>query len=452
MKRIVPLQLLLLLFLLIPGCNDYVPVTLEEIDTSLKAFPTAEGYGAWSRGGRGGEVYYVRNLNDSGEGSFRWACMQSGPRTVLFAVSGSIELATPVIISDPFITIAGQSAPGDGVTLIHSGIYIKTHDVIIQHIRIRPGDDPAGHDYEDRDALTIGEDSYSIMIDHVSASCGVDETISSWYAPQFITIQWSIISEGLSESFHPKKEHSKGLLVGDKTRRMSVHHNIFSHNRNRNPLVKGGAECDLVNNLIYNWGWGGVHFAIDYTKAGAKVNVIGNHFLRGLSTENSFLSGERRDHETTIYLEGNTGNDPLLLSFNRNPDSLFAEEDYLVQAPVDWNENITLDSPSIILDSIYAKCGAIYPVRDIIDARIVEDVQNGTGEIINSQDEVGGYPTLRTSILTNTQLDALDLDRDGVPDFFELLEHTDPEDPSDGNSDPDGNGYTLLEEYLQSFL
>lgn len=217
-------------------------------------------------------------------------------------------------ITNPYLTIAGQSAPGEGVTLTNSGFYIATHDVIIRHIKIRPGDAAEGHNYSLRDAINIGENSYNIMIDHISASWSTDKLISLWYEPQFVTIQWSILSEPLSDSFHAEGEHSKAVLIGDNSQKISIHHNLVAHSNDRAPAqVKGGADADIVNNITYNWGEYAFSFAIDYTKWPVKVYLMNNYFKEGPSTTGDFFSEQEGNHYgSKIYINGNKGDNQLL--------------------------------------------------------------------------------------------------------------------------------------------
>lgn len=427
------------------------PPDLIEIDKSQKSFPSAEGYGQYSTGGRGGEVIYVTNLNDSGEGSFRNAVMNSGKRTVVFAVSGIINLKSLIVIDNPYLTIAGQASPGNGITLKNAGLYIKTHDVIIRHIRIRPGDSDEGHSFEDRDALTIGQDAYNIMIDHVSASWAVDEVISTFYEPQFITIQWCVISEALSDSKHPEGEHSKALLIGDNTQKVSVHHNYFAHNNDRCPVqVKGGASCDVINNIIYNWGEYAFSFAIDYVSSGVKVNLMNNYFKTGNSTTGDFLSEPEKWLDSKLYIFDNIGDDELLSDFNDNRQSYVDQKEYLVNAPVELENNVEISNIAE-WNTILTNVGATLPKQDEVDQRVLNDIKNNSGSIIDSQNDVGGYPEWTSIILSTDELTKFDSDSDGMPNEWEIVHNLDPQNPDDRNEDADKDGYTNLEEYLNSF-
>ncbi len=449
MRRTILLASIIIISILC-SCNkdDELLIT---IDTTQKSFPTAEGYGQYSKGGRGGEVIYVTNLNDSGKGSFRDAVTSSGKRTVVFAVSGIIKLNSLIVIDKPYLTIAGQTAPGNGITLRNAGLYIKTHDLVISHLRIRPGDSNEGHRFEDRDALTIGQDSYNIMIDHLSASWAVDEIFSTFYEPQFITFQWCIVSEALSNSKHPEGEHSKGLLIGDNTQKASIHHNVFAHINDRSPVqVKGGASCDAVNNIIYNWGQYAFSFAINYVKAGVTINLMNNYFKTGLSTTGDFFSEPDTWLNSKVYIAENEGNDPLLSDFNKNRQSYVDAKEYLTQSAVDWAENIEISNLTTDWDNILLNVGATLPLRDEIDQRIINDINTTSGSIIDSQEDVGGYPNWPSIILSDSELSTYDADKDGMPNDWELANSLNPNYADDRNNDSDNDGYTNLEEYLNA--
>ncbi|MBN2626468.1 MAG: hypothetical protein JXA95_07365 [Spirochaetales bacterium] len=431
------------------GSSDFAIIP---IDKSQKAFPSAEGYGAFSKGGRGGEVIYVTNLNDSGPGSLREALIREGARTVLFSVSGIIELNSTIFVGDPFLTIAGETAPGGGITLKNGGIYIAAHDVIIRHLRIRPGDSTIGQSYDDRDAITIGQRSYSIMIDHVSATWAIDENISTFYGSQSITIQWSIIGEALHNSFHPEGPHSKALLVGDNTKLITIHHNVFAHNDDRTPAqIKGNSICDVVNNIVYNWGTYAYSFNLDYVLKPCFMNLRSNYFLKGPSSTGDFFSEAANAYGSKLYIGNNLGDDPLLMSYNANPAEFISQKDYLVASPIDWpgNVNITGMETETLRNVILDNAGATLPVRDEVDTRIINDVKNISGAIIDSPASVGGYPFILEISEDPANYDS---DLDGMPNNWEDANGFDSSSSADGNGDHDGDGYTNLEEYLQSLV
>ena len=218
------------------------------------AFPGAEGWGKYTLGGKGGQVIEVTNLNDSGPGSLRTAVSASGPRTVVFRVSGTIELKSNLSISRPFITIAGQTAPGDGICIKKYPIVINADQVIIRYLRLRLGDESGADD----DALS-GQFHKHIMIDHVSASWSVDETLSIYHCDS-VTVQWCLISESMYNSNHEKGHHGYGGIWGGP--HGSFHHNLFAHHSSRNPrFASGCGNTDYRNNVIYNWGFQSVYGA-----------------------------------------------------------------------------------------------------------------------------------------------------------------------------------------------
>ena len=227
------------------------------------AFPGAEGFGKKTVGGRGGVVLEVTNLNDSGPGSFRAALQATGKRIVVFRVGGVINLSSDVVISSPNITIAGQTAPGKGITITGASIRIKASHVIMRGLRVRVGDATSSSDPDNRDALAISNINtpvQNVIIDHSSFSWAIDENVSTWYGGQNMTIQWSIISDGSDLPYntavqHSEGNHSKGLLVGDHSKYISIHHNLITNNRGRFPVMKGDTITEVINNVAYNWKW-----------------------------------------------------------------------------------------------------------------------------------------------------------------------------------------------------
>ena len=221
----------------------------------LPAFPGAEGFGATTPGGRGGKVLIVSNLNDSGRGSLRAAIETEGPRIIVFRVAGIIDLKSPIRVTQPFVTVAGHSAPGGGITLRGHGISVNTHDVVIRYLRSRPGDISG----TEVDGLSIGGASANVVIDHCSVSWSVDENLSPSGAIRDVTVQWSIISEGLNRSVHAKGAHGYGSLTRA-SGGLTLHHNLWAHNASRNPRLGCNygrppfPRFDVRNNVIYNAG------------------------------------------------------------------------------------------------------------------------------------------------------------------------------------------------------
>jgi pectate lyase len=421
----------------------------------LPAFPGAEGYGAATLGGRGGRVIEVTNLNDRGPRSLRAAIREQGARIVVFRVSGIIDLESSLEIRHPNITIAGQTSPG-GITLRNSAkngksaLQIKTHDVILQYLRSRPGPSPI--DSGNVDALAIiGRPNpvYNIMIDHCSFSWATDEVVSTFYDVHDVTIQWSMITEGLDCSTHvengQKQCHSMGLLLGSEgSRNVSVHHNLIAHNRRRNPLVKNSGVTDIVNNVIYNSGFGENSFAptqVMGTYQSAQVNYVGNYFKPGVDTSTADWFIDTKDEPVQIYADHNQVARSLI-----HPGS----KKWLVRArhkaPI-----ITTTTAGVAYQQVLLAAGAAYRLtaaghlvarRDAIDDRIVLAVQQRKGQIINDPAEVGGW-------VESPQARSIrDRDRDGMPDAYELQNQLNPKDATDAATDADADGYTNLEEYL----
>jgi len=253
------------------------------------AFPGAEGYGKYAQGGRGGSVYEVTTLNDSGEGSLRAAVEASGPRTVVFRVSGTITLENPLRIQNPFITIAGQTAPGDGICLRRNPLIIDADHVIIRYIRVRLGDESEG----EYDAIS-GRNIKHVIIDHVSASWSVDETMSI-YRCDSITVQWCIISESMSKSIHQKGSHGFGGIWGSNYG--TYHHNLLAHHSSRNPRFGSGTGYnDYRNNVIYNWGYNSCYGGEKIENSFPDrfnffiVNMVANYYKPGPATQPGAIS------------------------------------------------------------------------------------------------------------------------------------------------------------------
>lgn len=420
------------------------------------AFPGAEGFGANSVGGRGGRAIEVTNLNDSGSGSLRAAIEAEGRRIVVFRTGGTIELRSSLVITNPFITIAGQTAPGGGVTLKNhpsdkdGALVIKTHDVIVRYIRSRPG--PSTKKDSDLDAIQIlGDDARNVIIDHCSFSWATDEVVNTWYRPQDITIQWSIISEGLNCSTHEEGCHSKGMLLGsDGSRNISVHHNLFAHNVERDPLIKTSGLVDVVNNVMYNPKWAASHITDDYSRAFA--NFVGNYFKRGpdSTSDYSIAASDDGGNGLEVFVKGNIGPDRPRDDMGEPLVVKSEDRQWIVgtrhQAPF-----VTTTSAFEAYDQVLANAGATigldsrgdsYWRRDPVDERIINDVRNGIGSYIDDPSEVGGWPELAPGTAPK------DSDHDGMPDEWERLYCLDPAASADGPQDEDGDGYTNVEEYL----
>jgi hypothetical protein len=418
---------------------------------AVPAFPGAKGYGKWAKGGRGGMVIYVTTTADNNNpGSLRYALTQSGPRTIIFRTGGTITLASSIEITDPYITIAGHTAPGSGITLKINGkgdfapIVINTHDVIIRHLRIRPGPVSGGGENGDAIAVNGGHD---IIIDHCSLSWSVDETFHAWFAPYNMTVQFCIISEGLNAG-HEKGPHSPGSIMGDGTTRGTMYRNLFAHNWMRNGYFKNDRAGEtsvfqFVNNLVYNWGYHGTQFggSDGYTK----IDVVGNYYKEGPNYDNSLYNDVMVWPNSSVFVQGNIGprrpNDSMddwaIAGYWSGPASTDG------QSPTSFNTpNLpTLSAVDAYRDVLH-NAGATLPARDSIDNRIVQEVENGTGSIIETPEEVGGWPRMTAGS------PYADLDKDGMHDTWETDHGFDPSNPDDRNGDADGDGYTNLEEFL----
>jgi pectate lyase len=419
------------------------------VATVLPAFPGAEGYGTQTVHGRGGRVIHVTNLNDTGPGSLREALTATGPRIVVFRVGGLITLATPIDIRSPNVYVAGQTAPGGGIAVRGSQIAVKASDVVIRHVRSRPGDGTTGTACGSRDGFQIINGPWkNIVLDHVSASWGIDENMSIWPSASStpttdITIQWSMITEGLLNSCHPEGPHGMGVLLGDFSSRISFHHNLMAHNNQRNPRIKGSvSNADIVNNVFYNYG----HIAGQFGESNklSTANFVKNYWKRGPSSTASYeLSvATKMSGGTGIHYLGNagprrpTGTEPEYAISNQGP--LYAVTTRYPAPAI--TEQAALDAYPLIL----AKAGASKPVRDAVDTRVVNEVQNGTGRIIDSPSQVGGYPTYAAGT------PPVDTDLDGMPDAWESARGLNPASAADATTDRDGDGYTNIEEYVNS--
>lgn len=418
------------------------------------AFPGSEGFGAYAKGGRGGEVYYVTNLNDDGPGSLRWAVEKQGPRTVVFAVSGNIDLKKRLNIVNPYITIAGQTAPGDGICLRGETLLINTHDVVIRYIRVRLGDGLHGQgSLQGKDAISISSGE-NIIIDHCSASWSLDEILSSsTQKPTLtnVTVQWCFITEGLNPD-----GHGYGSLIrGTGGAKYSYLHNLYAHNLGRNPRPGNydvnphdkdpeGLLLDFRNNVIYNWG--GSHAGYNADKISVtRLNYVGNYLIPGNDSKATGIAYSTGSPYNKSYFSGNyySGKKPDdqwgLVKFN---------SEWTAQQISDYKQERAFEAGPVKTEEAeraYAQVletgGATLPKRDAVDLRIINDIRNKTGSIIKSQEEVGGWPSLHSLPAP------VDTDQDGMPDDWEKKNGLDPNDPSDRNK-VGKDGYTMLEVYL----
>ena len=429
------------------------------------AFPGAEGHGMYTTGGRGGRVIKVTNLNDSGEGSFRAAVEAEGPRIVVFDVSGTIALESKLIIQNNDITIAGQTAPGDGICIRNYCVYITASNVIIRYLRFRMGDEAMQED----DALG-GQGSKNMIIDHCSMSWSTDEC-ASFYANENFTMQWCLIGESLVNSVHEKGSHGYGGIWGGN--KASFHHNLLANQTNRNPRLRGhklnsptDAELvDLRNNVIYNYkgicygseGGGNYNFVNNYYKPGPGTEDKLDRILSINITEAEYNWLELEGAHGIFYVDGNyVHGNPTVTQSNWKGveiESLITPEN--AKSTIEFEKgNIKTDGAETAYEKVLAYAGASI-FRDDVDKRTIHDALTGTATImdggngstngfIDTQDAVGGWPILKSLPAP------IDTDNDGMPDDWELTYGLDPYDSFDANTDYNNDGYTNIEKYINS--
>ena len=437
----------------------------------IPAFPTAEGFGAYAKGGRGGRIIYVTNLKDFSPeeavipGSLRAACIAKGPRIIVFRISGTVELKAPLAIFEPYCTIAGQTAPGDGLCIRGDAVKIgarakPTHDIVVRHMRFRCG--PGRRKGHSPDTLAINN-CRDVIIDHCSVTWGVDECLSITAHPtgfknngcvkvkeftgepavtKNVTVQWCVVAEGLNRSTHNKGAHSKGLMVAYGPSSISLHHNLIAHNVDRNPYLP--AECespfilDVRNNLVYNWK---VNTAVAYRKINHKdrMNFVGNRYLPGPNSRKKPCL--TLSVKTRVFLNDNLG--PVRTKAT-DPENKAMKGIGRVVAEAFDLPPVTTHPANELASALLPKVGATLPRRDSADARLVQEVTDRKGTIIDHPKQVGGWPELKSGE------PPADTDLDGMPDAWEKTHGFDPNDETDGNKDADEDGYHNVEEYLNA--
>jgi hypothetical protein len=439
---------------------------------NLPAFPGAEGHGKYTTGGRGGRVIFVDNLNDDNNpGSLRHAINQSGPRTILFRVSGTIRLTSNLNINNGNVTIAGQTAPGDGITLRDYTVFVNADNVIIRFMRFRMGDVTN----QENDAIW-GRNRKNIIIDHCSLSWSTDE-VGSFYDNENFTLQWSILSEGLRNSVHGKGTHGYGGIWGG--RKASFHHNLFAHNDSRNPRFCGsrysnrpGDELvDFRNNTLYNWGANNA-----YAGEGGRYNLVNNYYKAGPASSNRTRilqpyaddgsNSQPRGTYGIFYITGNTVTASTANTAN-NWLGVTMHSTFSTHAPGttinDIRSDQEFDAGEVTTHNaleghqkVLAYAGASLK-RDAVDIRIIHDTTNGVATytdggngsrngLTDTQDAVGGWPELFTSGAP------ADSDNDGIPDFWEDANGLNKYDPEDALLTTVDGEYPNLEVYLYSLV
>lgn len=412
---------------------------------AVPSFPGAEGFGSTTPGGRGGRVIFVTNLDDAGPGSFRAACEAQGPRIVIFRVSGLITLASPIVIKQPYVTIAAQTAPGDGICLRNYTFVIATHDVIVRYLRSRLGD----LSRQEADSITLAAGAENVILDHCSATWSVDEALSLAGNVSNVTVQWCLIAEGLNNSKHSKGPHGYGSL-SRANGPVTWHHNLWAHNNSRNPRLGDNygrppyPTFDVRNNIIYNYG----EIASGLTQGVLKVNYVANYIRPGPNSKAPTPIRIGGPSDLSFYIRDNVfeGNaaatadnsqffEPVVINGKRQVQTV--SEPFNAQP-------VTTVSARRAYEAVLGHVGATLPRRDALDARIVAEVRRRKGSIIDSQTQVGGWPELRSKAAP------VDSDNDGMPDSWESRHGLNPHDAADGATDKDSNGYTNVEEYLNS--
>lgn len=412
------------------------------------AFPTAEGFGKYATGGRGGQVITVTNLNDSGDGSLRYAIEQEGARIIVFAVDGTIELKSKMIIKNDNITIAGQSAPGEGICIKGYPLYINANNVIIRYVRSRMGDI---HQFEDdaMGAMRVKD----LIIDHCSMSWSIDECLSV-YRSENVTIQWCMITHSLFKSTHSKGAHGFGGIWGGS--KATFHHNLLAHHSSRNPRLAsdGYSPVDYRNNVVYNWGF---KSAYGGGRQG-KVNFVANYYKPGPATsidKSEIFLDPAEDGTGAYYFENNVMEGSSVVTSDNWQGVTTKSKSRRVDIPFEY-EPIREDLPEEAYRKVLNWAGCSHR-RDSYDLRVVEEVESGTASggktyaggdkgIIDSQEEVGGWPYLKQGIYP------LDSDGDGMPDEWEIKNGLNPNDKKDASLSALDINYTNVEVYLNSIV
>lgn len=340
-------------------------------------------------GGEPGRTIEVTTLADSGPGSLRAAVEAGGRRTITFNVAGEIWLKDRLVIRSPFVTVAGETAPSPGITILGDTVKIRSHDVILRHLRIRVGALPDNSDPQNRDGIQIegsadGTDpSYNVLIENCSVSWSVDELVQIWGENNHdIAVRRSILAEALANSIHPKGAHSSGLLVGPDARNVLIQGNLFAHNSNRNPAVHGGAEAVVANNLIYNPGFAAVHFYPHDDSGPTRASIIGNYVEAGPSTgkERLYSFGQGLNEGSAIFYADNLS----------EAVAAFSTEEFIAKShvPVPFVSEPPIALPGAnyvsaeqVPDEILSTAGARPWDRDEVDARIVSEVLSRSGQI-----------------------------------------------------------------------
>jgi len=437
------------------------------------AFPGAEGFGRYTTGGRGGKVIVVNTLADDGPGSLRKAVTAKGPRIVVFAVSGTIHLQSKLEIKGD-VTIAGQTAPGDGICLADYPVGLNGDNIIVRYMRFRMGDKNQNKGMVDgggSDDAFGGTRRRNIIIDHCSMSWSTDEVFSV-YNGDSTTLQWNLISEPLNYSYHFEtgdkdfERHGYGAIWGGK--HTSAHHNLFAHCNSRNPRFDGirnipEENVDFRNNVIYNWGGNNA-----YAGEGGNYNIVNNYYRSGPETKKNVMyqvanpwSKQPKIPYGKWFVDGNYVDGSHEVSSNnwqgvrlgeKNADDPALAKATAPFAIVPVATQPAKEAFELVLKSV----GCSSPNRDTLDERIINDVKHRKGRFIDVQ---GGYPHGTPYEATVNAWPALrslpplaDKDQDGMPDVWETANKLNPNDAEDAGACTIDKNYTNVEVYINGLV
>lgn len=426
-------------------CAVSVMLGSVSIVAGIPVFPGAEGFGVHTPAGRNGKIYRITTTASSGPGSLAECLKAGGARVCIFERSGTITLDEDIIIKNPYLTVAGQTAPPPGITIKGAGLRIATHDVLIQHIRIRHGERLLGNGRAG-DSLGIYGKSHkslntsNVVIDHCSLSWAVDENMSIWSeGVHDVTISNCIISEGLYDSVHPSGKHSCGMLIGNDVKNISIHSNLFANNHNRNPTVAGNTSTVIVNNIIFNPQYSAIQIK-DVNKDGEILSIIKNNYVIYGNNSIGKIPIVRIGNvdKARLYYEGNVINDKgnkkyYYVSENSNEQLV---TDYPIKMPL-----TTVYSVDQLESKLLGNVGAMPKFRDAVDKRIIADVLSRRGAIVNC---VGSSPALRGSGVDCSE------NAGGWPAEVHVERSVTLGDASSQSKDDDGDGYSNFEEWLHN--